>query len=303
MLFKNKNPLVSVVMPVFNAGNFLAEAISSVLNQSYKNIELIIVNDGSTDTSKKIIANFKKADKRVRVFTNKRNLGVSKSASIGIAHANGQFIARMDADDVTTVDRVVKQVEFLLKNKGYVAVGGQCDLIDANGEKIGEKHFPLKDSEIKKVIFSHVPLQQPTLMVNKNLIPDNFVWYDENYSSAEELELIFKLFKLGKIANLPQIVLSYRMHKHNSSLINPKRTFYLTLKTRMIAILKYGYVPSFGGVISSLLQTIFVTLAPSFIIYPIYSYLRGMRKISLKNVRINSNADFIYKKAFELVEA
>ncbi|HET7099011.1 MAG TPA: glycosyltransferase family 2 protein [Patescibacteria group bacterium] len=287
MLLKNKKPLVSVVMPVFNAGDFLVEAITSILNQTYKNIELIIVNDGSTDSSKAIISYFKKRDKRVRVITNKINVGVSKSASLAISAAKGVFIARMDADDIADVKRIEKQVEFLFKNKKVVAVGGQCDLIDSEGIKIGEKHFPLKNNEIKNVIFSHVPLQQPTLMVNMNLIPENFVWYDENYSSAEELELLFKFFKFGEIANLSETVLSYRMHSHNTSLINPKKTFYLTLKTRIIAILKYGYTPSFGGIVASVLQTIFVTLAPSSVIYPTYSFLRGMKSVNMKNVKNN----------------
>ena len=289
----NKSPLVSVVMPVFNAGNFLRPAVESILNQSHKNLELIIVDDASTDGTSKILKFYKKLDSRVRVFRNKKNLNVSKTSSIGILHAKGEFIARMDADDIAHVSRIEKQVKFLMKNKGVVAVGGQCELIDVGGTKIGEKSFPLKDSEIRETIFSHVPLQQPTLMVNRNLIPSDFIWYDENYSSAEELELIFKLFKFGKVMNLKDTVLKYRMHSGNTSLINPKKTFYLTLKTRVIAVLKYGYMPSFRGVLTTLLQAMVITMLPASFIYPIYAYLRGMKKITFKSAKINWNVQVV----------
>ena len=251
---KNKKPLVSVVMPVFNAGDFLRPAIDSILNQTYKNLELILVDDASTDGSSKVLLEYKKLGNKIHVYRNKKRFGVSRSASIGVAHSKGDFIARMDADDIAATDRIEKQVNFLLKSKEVVAVGGQCDLIDKKGVKFGEKRFPTSNKDIKSMIFSSVPLQQPTLMVNKALLPGDFVWYDENYSSAEELELLFKLFKFGKVRNLKDFILKYRMHDHNTSLANPKQTFYLTLKTRLIAVLKYGYIPSFKGVLTTLME-------------------------------------------------
>lgn len=285
MIKTNKTPLVSVVMPAYNAGLFLVEAVNSILNQTYANFEFIIVNDASTDDTARILSSFK--DKRIKVYTNKKRLGVAKSASVGISKARGKFIARMDADDIAFPNRIEKQVNFLLKNKDTVAVGGQCELIDSQGVKIGYKRFPLKDKEIRDTIFSHVPLQQPTLMVNKGLLPSDFVWYDKNYSSAEELELIFKLFRYGRVRNLNSFVLKYRMHNHNTSLLNPKKTFYLTLRTRLMAILKYSYRPSLRGILTTLAEVMFVAVLPNAWIYPVYSYLRGMRKIGFRNGKIS----------------
>jgi glycosyltransferase involved in cell wall biosynthesis len=294
---KSKSPLVSVVMPVRNAGNFLTEAITSILNQTYKNIELIIVNDASTDTTSKILSLLK--DKRVRIFKNKKRLGVTATANIAISKARGIFIARMDGDDIANPKRIEKQVKFLNDHKNVVAVGGQCELIDAYGETFGTKDFPLTNLKIRKMIFSSVPIQQPTLMVARMRLPENFVWYDENYSSAEELELLFKLFKLGEVRNLNEYLLKYRIHKGNTSLKNPKKTFFLTLKTRLLAISKYGYRPTFGGVMATVTQTILVIMIPNSWIYPIYSMLRGMGK---PNVRIKPDVNVSLQKAFQLVK-
>jgi len=288
-----KNPLVSVVMPAYNAGDFLCPAVDSILSQTYKNFELIIVNDASTDGTSKILNSYKKSDKRVKVFTNKTKHGVSKSASLGISKARGEFIARMDADDIASPNRLQKQVTFLLKNKSVVAVGGQCELIDKNGVKIGEKRFPTDDKHIKSMIFANVPLQQPTLMVNRSLTPADFTWYDKDFSSAEEIELIFKLFRLGEVRNVKDVVLKYRMHSHNTSLIDPRGTFYLTLRTRIRAIFRYKYVPTFGGVLATLAQIVFISIVPNSWIYPVYSYVRGIRKVTLRGARIG----------YEVVEA
>lgn len=292
-----KSPLVSVVMPVHNAGNFLLEAVESILNQTYKNLELVIVNDASTDETSGILSSFK--DKRIRVFKNKRRFGVTKSANFAIGKARGEYVARMDGDDVASLDRIEKQVNFLHKNGNVVAVGGQCELIDSNGIGIGEKRFPVGDSQIKKMIFSSVPLQQPTLMVNTKLLPKDFVWYDENYSSAEELELLFKLFEFGEVRNLKDYLLKYRIHKGNTSLKNPKKTFFLTLKTRFLAISKYGYRPTFVGILTTVAQTVLISLIPGTWIYPIYSIVRGTNKI---NVKINLDANVLLQKAFGLVK-
>ena len=168
-----------------------------------------------------------------------------------------------------------------------------------------ESHYGrrLDNLEDKSMIFANVPLQQPTLMVNKKLLPKNFVWYDNDFSSAEELELIFKLFKLGEVRNIKDVVLKYRIHDHNTSFINPKKTFYLTLKTRIKAIFKYGYIPSINGVLTSIAQIMFISIMPNRLIYPSYMYIRGIKKFDLRNARINIDANIFSKKTFELAQA
>src|SRR3989344_7971206 len=159
-----KLPLVSIVMPVYNAGDFLVEAVKSILNQTYKNFEFIIVDDASTDSSYSILKQYARKDKRIKLFNNTKNKGISISVKLAISKAKGEFIARMDADDISFPQRLEKQVEYLQKHLQTVAIGTQCLLIDKNGEIIGEKKFPQEFKDIYKYIYQFVPVQQPTLM-------------------------------------------------------------------------------------------------------------------------------------------
>jgi len=278
MVSKNK-PFVSIVMPAKNAGDFLLEALQSIQNQTYKDWELIVVDDASTDNTFKILKEFSKGNRKLRVFRNKRKRGVSFSANLAISKAKGIFIARMDADDVMFPTRIEKQVNFLIKNKKSVAVGGQCELIDAKGEKTGEKKFPIDPERVREMIFSNIPLQQPALMINAGRLPKDFVWYDNGTGLAEEMELLFKLFNHGDVCNLSDMVLKYRIHGKNTSLKNPKKTFYQTFKTRIIAISKYKYRPSVKGIFISLAQLVIVSILPNILVYPIYSFVRGLSKV------------------------
>lgn len=274
----NKQPLVSIIMPVYNPGQFLAPAMESILAQTYTNWELIAVDDASTDDSYKILKIYAKNDKRIKVFKNKINVGVSKTANIALQLAKGQFIARMDSDDVMYPNRLEEQVKYLQANSDVILVGGQCLLINEDGIKIGEKRFPTNYQDLKKMIFWNIPVQQPSTMVNRILLPKDFVWYDNKFTSAEEVELLFKFFKLGKVVNLKSYLLKYRIHGKNTSLINPKETFYLTFQSRLKAIYKYGYIPSLKGIAISLAQLLIVTFLPEKAIYPIYSFIRGQKK-------------------------
>ncbi len=278
---KDKKPLVSIVMPVYNAGNFLLEAIKSLQNQTFQNWELIMVDDCSTDNSWAILKNLAKEDKRIRIYQVKTHGGVACAANLALAKAKGDLIARMDADDISLPWRIEKQVKFLQNHPKAIALGGQCELINQAGEIIGKKQFPLENSQIKKMIFWSIPLQQPTLMVNRKLLPKDFKWYEKEFNVAEEVELLFKLFQYGEVFNLPETVLFYRIHGKNTSLQNPKRTFLLTFKTRMKAISKYGYQPTISGFLLNLIQFSLIILLPSQWIFPIYSFIRGMKRISL----------------------
>ncbi|KKU18398.1 MAG: Glycosyl transferase family 2 [Candidatus Pacebacteria bacterium GW2011_GWA1_46_10] len=143
-LKKGKNlPLVSVIIPAHNAGKFITETIESILRQTYKNLELMIVNDGSTDNTADVIKQFLKKDKRVCWISYQMNRGESAAANLGFFVAKGDYIARMDADDIAHPERIAKQIDFLEKNPDYIVVGTQAHIIDGEGEIIGEKVFNL----------------------------------------------------------------------------------------------------------------------------------------------------------------
>lgn len=275
---KTNQPLVSVIMPMFNAVEFVAETIRSIQNQTYPNWELIIIDDYSADASRALAKKIAKQDNRISVFRNGKHRGVSGAANLALAKAKGQFVARMDADDLSSPDRLAKQVRFLQKHKQVVAVGSQCYLIDKHGQKTGTKTFPLDFESVKNMMFYSIPLQQPSLMVNRNLLPSNFVWYRENYQTAEEVELLFKFFKYGEVVNLPDYLLSYRIHGNNISLRHPKSTFFLTFKTRWLAVWHFGYKPTVKGIFITIAQAAVVFILPEPWIFPLYAFLRGFRK-------------------------
>jgi len=271
-----KKDLISVVMPVRNAGAFVVEAVESILNQTYQNFEFIIVDDASTDGTWQILRDLAKKDKRIVLLRNSRNLGVSTTVERAIKRAKGAFIARMDADDVSYPTRLAKEIAYLQMHKELVAVGSQCDVINKNGRIIGVKTFPTDHSEIYKYIFTLVPIQQPTMMIVRSRLPKDFVFYVDGMNTAEEIELIFKLFKFGKLANLDEALLAYRIHDGNISLQDVRKTFFLTLLGRVRGIMYHGYRPSFVGILSTLLETLAIVFLPKPMVLRLYSQVKAM---------------------------
>ena len=162
-------PKVSVVMSFYNCELYILDAIQSILNQTFGDFELICIDDASTDRSAIILESIK--DPRIIIIYNDKNMGVAKSVNRGVAIAQGELIARMDADDISFTDRLEKQVKFLIKNPKVVATGGQCIIIDEVNNIIGNKNFPTQSSKLKDMIFWAIPMQQPSMMVNLSKLP------------------------------------------------------------------------------------------------------------------------------------
>lgn len=280
---KTKQPLVSVIMPVYNAGRFVEKAVESILSQTYRNIELIAYDDFSTDDTYFILSKIAKKDKRIKLFRNEKNLGVSNTVKRAIDNASGDFLARMDADDIAFPTRLQKQVDFLESNRDVVGIGAQCQVIDEKGKIIGAKSFPTEFKDIYRYIFEFVPLQQPTLMIAVKRLPHDFQFYRDGMNTAEEIELIFKLFQYGKVENLPDTLLKYRIHSTNTSFKNVKKTFFLTLLSRARAVILFGYQPTVRGIFVTIAETILVFLLPKSVLLMLYSRVRHLshRKATL----------------------
>ena len=273
---RSKKALVSVVIPVYNAGKYLIPAINSILNQTYKNLEIIFVDDCSTDDSYKILKQYADHDTRIKLLKNQKQRGVSITVKKAIDMATGDYIARMDADDIALPDRISKQVAYLKKNERTVAVGGQCLLIDAKGHIIGKKTFPTQFKHIYKYIFEFVPVQQPTLMIAAHRLPKDFEYYRDGMNTAEEVELFFKLFQYGKVENLSEVVLMYRIHDKNTSFHNIRETFALTLISRINGVYHYGYTPTLRGILITIAQTVIVFLLPTSLTIRLYRAIRAL---------------------------
>ncbi|MFV0417762.1 MAG: glycosyltransferase family 2 protein [Dysgonomonas sp.] len=209
-------PKVSVLMPVFNAGQYLAQAIDSILSQTFKDWELILINDGSTDNSEAIIGRYD--DERIYYIKNEANLGLIKTLNKGIDYCHGEYIARMDADDISHPDRFRLQVSFLDKHPVHVMCGTDATVIDNEGNQTG-KIRNLADNDYLQVnlLFSP-PLIHPSVMIRGEMLQHNR--YDESYKHVEDYELWTRIAKLGKIANISKELLKYRWHNSNVSVLN-----------------------------------------------------------------------------------
>lgn len=209
-------PLVSVIMPTFNDGKFLAEAIDSILAQSYKTFELIIINDGCTDNTEDIIRNYN--DNRIRYIVNSKNRGYIYSLNKGLTHAKGTYIARMDADDRCPPERLKKQIEFLEQNKDIGVLGGNMISFKENGE-IQYHPFPEKHDAIRARLIFRNPMAHPTVMLRKAIIQKHNIRYNDSYYAAEDFKLWQQLIKYTKFHNLQETLLYYRIHAGNVSIL------------------------------------------------------------------------------------
>ncbi len=204
-----KQTLVSVVMPVYNAENYVKKAIISVLEQTYTNLELILINDGSTDNSFNIMKEFHKKDKRIKLIS-RENKGLVYSLNEGIKSALGEYIVRMDADDVCILNRIEKQVNFMKNHKEVGVSGGWVQFFGKNIKPDVWK-LPLTSEELKVRLLFSVPLAHPSVIIRKKLLLENKLFYDEEYKHAEDYELWSRIVDHTNLANLPEVILNYRL--------------------------------------------------------------------------------------------
>lgn len=289
----NKQPLVSVLMPVYCAVQYVEQAVESVVKQSYSNWELLIIDDGSKDKSWEIVEGLAKADKRIKAFRNRGNRGIGYTRRRLAKMARGEYAAIMDADDVMTPNRLETQVRYLQNNPNVVVVGGQCVTIDESGKESGYKHFPLSHNQIYEMMFTRMSIQQPASMINLSLVPSDFPWYDNSVSPVEDLDNLFRLFNSGEFGNVKENVLYYRVYPSSSSLKNIKRTFWLTMKVRARAVFRYGYKPTLLAWMVMLPQMMAVLLLPAQYVFPVYAWLRGMKNKSIS----------LYNEVYAVVKA
>jgi len=278
--YRTKSPVLTIYMPVFNAAPYLAQSIDSILSQTFSNFEFIIIDDASTDSSWKIIKSFARKDKHIRSYRNKINLGVSLTSNIAISLARGKYLARQDADDISAPNRLEKQLKYLKSHPNTVVIGGQCTIINTNNQVTGLKSFPINTSQINDMLFWAVPVQQGYMMINRSLLPKNFTWYSPSKTSAEEIDLYFNLAKYGRFANLTDNLYFYRQVPFSLSRANPKKTFWLTLQSRLTAI-RNGHQPSLFAILLNLCQIIVISLLPSALIYSLWYFLRGINRPQL----------------------
>jgi glycosyltransferase involved in cell wall biosynthesis len=200
-------PKISIVMPVYNAAAFLREAIDSILAQTLTDFEYIIIDDGSTDTSRDIIMSYD--DTRIVLLTHKTNKGLVASLNAGLAAAKAPFVARMDADDISLPTRLKEQYDYLQSHSDVVAVGTDATVISTDGRILYEQVTIPTDKAIQRILAVASPFVHGSVMLRKDILLESGGYQSEAYL-VEDYDLWVRLSKRGKLANLKQSLYRYR---------------------------------------------------------------------------------------------
>lgn len=206
------NPLVTVFIPVYNCEDYIAESLESILSQTYQNLEVLLVDDGSTDRSVNIINTYN--DSRIRLVQNPENMGIPYTRNVGLKEAKGEYMAIMDSDDISDPERIEKQINYLEKNKDVDAVGSfYLKFGHKSIKKVTTKYITPEAVKIMLLFFD--PIANPSATVRLKTIKDKNIQYNPKFFVAQDYELWVQLSKFGKIGIIPEFLLNYRSGHEN----------------------------------------------------------------------------------------
>lgn len=243
-MLSTHTPKVSVLMPVYNAEEYLAEAIESILGQDFTDFELIAINDGSTDGSTEILEGYAHKDRRVAVLE-QPNGGIVSALNAGLAIARGAYVARMDADDVSAHNRFSKQVEFLESRLDVAALGTQIRLIDPRGEVLWNVSLPCEHEpiETKLLVSQGLAIPHASTMMRRSVVAA-VNGYRSDYPHAEDIDLFLRIAEVGKLANLNEVLYDYRMHLASVGATKRNEQIASAFRVAVDAALRRGLEPS-----------------------------------------------------------
>ncbi|MYF46374.1 MAG: glycosyltransferase [Rhodobacteraceae bacterium] len=228
------NDLVSVIMPVYNSEQYLEEAINSVLSQTYKNFELIIINDSSTDKTKDILRSF--TDTRIKLENLKSNVGITKALNLGIKVSSGKYLLRMDSDDICLRNRFANQVRFMTQNPNIAVSSGEAIVIH-NDNITGKILRPPRTHRdcLSALVFGSSCFIHPATIMRRTIFLEGNL-YDPNYLVAQDYELWTRLVKVYAFGNLPKKLIYYRISNKNISFLYKDSQKANTLKANKILL-------------------------------------------------------------------
>lgn len=252
--------LVSILLPIHNASEYLKTCLESLLGQTYEHIEVIAIDDGSTDNSLRILRSYARKDRRLKVFKNKKRYGLATCLNRGLKYASGTLLAFMDADDTANREKIERQVAYLKANTKVVAVGTNCQFVNPHTYQITISDFPLDNTAISKSLFAGMTMQPETVMINKTLIPKDLLKFQgTSYRFLpKERRLIYaeaflKLLAYGEFNNLQEILYTHK---------NPETVESVLAYMKLWA--KSAAIPDFRPSLRSLFFPIFNDRKPIF---------------------------------------
>ena len=220
-----------ILLPVYNAGQFLRECLDSVIAQTHAEWQLIACNDGSKDSSLKILKEYAAHDHRITILNNPENMGITATRNRLLKNIpdDSDFIALLDSDDVCFPDRLMRQIDFLKKNPDVGAVSSNLEIIDENSKTTGFRRYPCSAKKVQKILPYNNVLAQPAMMLRKDVI-QRAGNYSTEYSVCEDYELWLRILEFADFANLPEPVIKYRISSGQSKQRQLKTTLKNTIK-------------------------------------------------------------------------
>lgn len=243
----NRKPLVSVLICAYNVEKYIDECISSVINQTYKNLEIVIVNDGSTDSTLLHLEKFKEIDRRVNIVNNPSNLGFVSSLNIGVNFCAGQYIARIDSDDIATSFWIEKIIESMENNPNIIAMGAYVEIIvEKETGVIGSQYNngdiwknPLDHYSICEAMLFNNVMHNNTVIMRKKFFFVHNLRFNPDYLHAEDYKFWSDVSQIGEIANYPAPLVLYRLHSNQTSSIHNKAQTTIARKIRRENITRF----------------------------------------------------------------
>ncbi len=242
---KLKESLISIIMPVYNAGEFLPQCLETLTKQNYPNLEIIAIDDSSKDNSLKILKQFKKKHKKIKILQNKKHYGTAICYNRALRVAAGQFVTFMNSFDLISLNKLKKQIKYLRTNPKTVAIGSQYTSIDENNKSLKKSSLPQEHEKIYHTLIPSHSFKPETILINRMLLPKDLLHFNTNKYPLVFTEILIRLLQYGKIANLKQSLYFHRvgigrLPRRSSKLKHTFSLFQLFLKSRSA----YDYRPS-----------------------------------------------------------
>lgn len=267
-------PRVSVLMSAYNVAPYIGIAIESILNQTYRDYEFVIIDDFSQDGTWDIIQEYALKDNRIMPIRNERNQGISTCCNIGIGYARGEYIVRMDADDWSYPSRIEKQVGHMEMNPNVVISGGTMDVCDENLNVKNQRKYRLTDDEIRKNIFYFNPFCHPATIYRSDALRRTKGYC--KLRTAIDYELYFQLGLVGSFSNLSDTLIKYRVNKGSISISKAREQELTSLYIRLKAVVEYGYTMDWKGRVYFIGQLLSMYALPTRLKLKLFNLIRGI---------------------------
>lgn len=269
-----EKPLVSVLIPAYNAADFLPSCLESIIKQTYHNLEIIVCNDASTDETLKVLERYAKIDGRIKVYTNEENLYIAANRNRLLTYAKGRYIAWMDADDISRADRIEKQVNLMESDPGVGICGSWLSVFSTDASLPSYiRKYPTSDDKLRRMIFRFTPVAQPSALIRKTVL-DKVGDYDLATPPAEDLDMLFRIGIHYKFANIGEALIDYRDHQNSATYKKLKKIELTTTRLRSKYMKSQSYNARIGDRIYNFVHWLSIWIVPAKIKVGLFQFVR-----------------------------